>query len=162
KAAALDRVVARILECVGEREDALALIVDDDADTRGILTDALAAAGCRAGSARSGVEMLEELARERPDVIVVDPLNAGADGIGSIARMRIDPALTEIPVVLMLPFEMTPVDMERLAASVEAVARVRRGRVHATAELLRNAAGLPMHHTDDAAPRTDERRKGSG
>ncbi len=162
KAAALDRAVARILECVGEPKDTLVLIVDEDADTRGILSDSLVAAGCRVATVRSGVEMLEELARERPDVIVVDPLNAGGDGIGSVARMRIDPALTGIPVVLMLPFEMTPADMERLAASVEAVARVRRGRVHATAELLRNAAGLPMRHADDAEPRRDERRKGSG
>lgn len=144
KAASLDRVVERILECVDRADGASVMIVDDDADARRILSDALTAAGCRVKSVRSGVEMLEEQAHERPDVIVMDPLNAGSDGIGSIARMRMDPDNMRIPVVLMLPFEMTPADMERLSAAAENVARVRRGRVHATAELLRKAAGVGL------------------
>ena len=157
KAASLDRVVHRILHCVDGTPDARVMIVDDDAEARGILTDALTAAGCEVQSVRSGVELLEEGARERPDVVVIDPLNAGGDVIGSIARMRLDPENTGTPVVLMLPFEMMPADMDRLAAAVEHVARIRRGRVHATAELLRTAAGVPL--SESTATHDGERRE---
>lgn len=160
KAASLDRVVDRILACVEEPKGSMIMIVDDDADARGILSDALNAAGCRTKAVRGGVEMLEEQSREQPDVIVIDPLNASGDGIGSIARMRIDPENATIPVVLMLPFEMTPTDMERLAAATESVVRVRRGRVYATAELLRNAAGIPLPESGGGRPAG--RRESSG
>ncbi len=144
KPVTLERAVSSIMRSVDNREEARLLIVDDDTEVRRILSDALVAAHTRVRGVSSGTDMLDEVARERPDAIVIDPLNAGVDGLGSIARLRMDPATASIPVTLMLPFELPAADMERLGSAVDAIARVRRGRVHATAELLRNAVGIPL------------------
>ena len=147
KPLALDRAVDRILASVGRRDDTRVVIVDDDADVRRVLSDALVAAGCRVRAVRTGSELLEETMHERPDAIVLDPLSSGLDGLSALARMRMDAALATTPVTVLLPLELSTAEMERLSAAVETIVRARRGRVHATAELLRAAAGVPLQES---------------
>ena len=145
KPLAIERATKRICESIAETQEAAILIADADPDVRRILKEALEAAGCRPRAVRGANELLEELTTEIPAAIVVDPLNSGTEGMEMLARLRFEPKLAHVPVFVMLPFELTPPEMEQLSAAVDIVIRARRGRVHATAALIRAAAGVPVH-----------------
>ena len=77
------------------------LVVDDDKDIRDLLSDALAAEGYVAVSARHGAEALERLRDLRPDLILLDLMMPVMDGLAFIAAKKDDPALVDIPVIAM-------------------------------------------------------------
>lgn len=73
-------------------EDLAILVVDDDADTRELLLEALQDCGARARGAASAAEALDAVARDRPDVLLSDIGMPGEDGYALIRRIRTLPA----------------------------------------------------------------------
>jgi two-component system response regulator MprA len=78
---------------------ATVLIVDDDPKLLKMLQRTLAYEGFRVQSATNGTEALAEVQAHRPDVVVLDWLMPGLDGIGVLERMR---AAGDKTLVLML------------------------------------------------------------
>jgi two-component system response regulator MprA len=78
---------------------ATVLIVDDDPKLQRMLQRTLAYEGFQVRSAANGYEALSELQAHRPDVMVLDWLMPGMDGIGVLERMR---ASGDKTLVLML------------------------------------------------------------
>ena len=77
------------------------LVIDDDSDSRILLTHLLEEFGCRVIAADSGEQGLR-LAREfRPQLITVDLLMPHMDGATVIRALRADPELREIPLVIV-------------------------------------------------------------
>ena len=72
----------------------------------------LAFDGFRVSSVADGEAALLEVHREPPDVIVMDIMMPGIDGIDVCARIRGDPATASIPVVLFSALSSTA-DVER-------------------------------------------------
>lgn len=66
----------------------LILVVDDDADLRTLITDFLRSNGLRVESAADGAEMDARIAAERPDLIVLDLMMPGEDGLSILRRVR--------------------------------------------------------------------------
>jgi len=64
------------------------LVVDDDADLRTLISDFLHANGLRVESAADGIEMDARIAVERPDLIVLDLMMPGEDGLSILRRVR--------------------------------------------------------------------------
>jgi signal transduction histidine kinase/DNA-binding response OmpR family regulator len=82
------------LRAGAELENVAILVVDDDADTRELLLEALHCCGARARGAASAAEALEAVARERPDILLSDIGMPGEDGYALIRRIRtLPPAL---------------------------------------------------------------------
>lgn len=78
------------------------LLVDDDDDLRDALQTFLEDAGHGVVTARDGAGALEELSRiEPPDIVVTDFYMPVMDGAELTARMRADPRLASIPIVIM-------------------------------------------------------------
>jgi two-component system response regulator MprA len=78
---------------------ATVLVVDDDPKLQRMLQRTLAYEGFQVRSAANGYEALSELQAHRPDVMVLDWLMPGLDGLGVIERMR---AAGNKTLVLML------------------------------------------------------------
>jgi two-component system, OmpR family, response regulator MprA len=78
---------------------ATVLVVDDDPKLQRMLQRTLAYEGFQVRSAANGYEALSELQAHRPDVMVLDWLMPGLDGLGVIERMR---ASGDKTLVLML------------------------------------------------------------
>src|SRR5512136_3136449 len=78
---------------------ATVLIVDDDPKLLKMLQRTLAYEGLRVLSAASGTEALTAIQAHRPDVVVLDWLMPGLDGIGVLERLR---AAEDKTLVLML------------------------------------------------------------
>ncbi len=78
------------------------LIVDDTADLREAMADILREEGLAVSVAANGREALELLASEPPpDVALVDLLMPEMDGPSFVERLRADPALARIRVIVV-------------------------------------------------------------
>lgn len=77
------------------------LIVDDSLTTRMLESSILESAGFAVEAAASGEEALEMAGRNRYALFLVDVEMPGMDGFGFIERTRADPALREVPCILV-------------------------------------------------------------
>ena len=74
--------------------------VEDDGSIRDIEVYALQSAGLAARGFADGSSFWEAVRRERPDLVVMDIMLPGIDGVERLRRMRADPALSAVPVVM--------------------------------------------------------------
>jgi PAS domain S-box-containing protein len=68
-----------------------AVVVDDEADARALITTALELRGARVtafGSAREALDLLTDATGPRPDILISDLSMAGEDGISLIRKLR--------------------------------------------------------------------------
>src|SRR5207253_5464454 len=77
------------------------LVVDDDADTRRLLTHHLRRAGRRVLEAASGDEAVAIAREQHPAMVLMDIRMPGMDGVTALAALRSDPATHDLPVVMM-------------------------------------------------------------
>ena len=76
------------------------LIVDDNADLREYLRGLLSPA-YEVSTASDGIEALEALLSDRPDIVVSDVMMPRLDGLGLVRKLRADPATADLPVILL-------------------------------------------------------------
>lgn len=81
--------------------DRRVLVIDDDPDSRLILTQLLADIGCETLVAAGGAQGLRLAREHHPDLITLDLLMPKMDGMEVLAELRSDPALARIPVVVV-------------------------------------------------------------
>ncbi len=74
--------------------------VEDDASIRDIEVYALRATGLEARGFEDGTAFWNALQQERPDLVVLDIMLPGIDGIELLRRMRSTPEYRDIPVVM--------------------------------------------------------------
>ena len=74
--------------------------VEDDASIRDIEVYALRSTGMEARGFEDGTSFWEALQQEKPTLVILDVMLPGIDGIELLRRMREDPNLEDIPVVM--------------------------------------------------------------
>ena len=77
------------------------LLAEDDPDIRLVTRLALKKAGYRVTATENGRELLERIAEERPDVVLLGWMMPEMDGAETCRRLKADPATRDIPVVFM-------------------------------------------------------------
>ena len=77
------------------------LIVDDDALNRDVLARRLQQSGHEVESAVNGEAALEILAERPFDLVLLDMVMPGMGGAETLRRMKADPAMKEIPVIVI-------------------------------------------------------------
>lgn len=78
------------------------LIIDDEADIREVAQVSLEmVGGWRVSLARSGREGLALARTERPDAILLDVMMPDMDGPATFSKLQEDPAIRDIPVILL-------------------------------------------------------------
>jgi signal transduction histidine kinase len=77
------------------------LIVDDSLENLRLMQALLAAQGYEILLAQSGEEALATIPAERPDVILLDVLMPGMDGLEVCRRLKANPEVQAIPVILV-------------------------------------------------------------
>ena len=76
------------------------LLVDDSKSARIVLSRLLKQHGFEVDMAESGESALEYLEQGRPDAIFIDYMMDGIDGLEAICRIKEDPNISHIPVVM--------------------------------------------------------------
>jgi DNA-binding response OmpR family regulator len=79
-------------------ETSQVLVVDDDAGIRDLLADYLTKQGMTVKTARDGKEMDERLTGFDPDLVVMDLMLPGEDGLSLTRRLKAD---RDIPVIML-------------------------------------------------------------
>jgi len=119
------------------------LVVDDVPANLGVLLEFLGHAGFKVLVAESGRGALEQLAYSRPDVVLLDVIMPGLDGLAVCRRLKQDAATRDIPVIFMTALTETvdkvagfaaggvdyvtkPVQPEEVLARVRAHIEIRR------------------------------------
>ena len=101
-AAALERPRKRTLPLSPESlRGRRVLVIDDSADSRSLLLEALEDLGCEALWAQDGDEGFWLAHRERPDLILLDLMMPTMDGWDVLASLKRDSELASIPVVVV-------------------------------------------------------------
>ena len=122
------------------------LIIDDEPAARESLEALLAAEGYQLEFAVDGLLGLERAIELYPDIILLDVMMPGIDGFEVCRRLRVDPILAEVPVVMITAlddqvsrlrgieagaddFISKPFDKSELRARVHAICRLNRYRL---------------------------------
>jgi PAS domain S-box-containing protein len=79
----------------------LVLVIDDEEDSRVLLTHTIEEAGCQVMGAASGEEGLALARNAHPDLISVDLLMPGMSGWELVRKIKADPELRSIPVIVV-------------------------------------------------------------
>ncbi|WP_127505816.1 response regulator [Actinoplanes solisilvae] len=120
-------VVARVRQLLGDQDRAdnrtTILIVDDSRTFREQLRELLEGEGYAVLTAPSGEEGLRAAADRRPQAIIVDGVMPGIDGATVIRRIRLDPALRDIPCILMTAADDYATELQMLDAGADAFVR---------------------------------------
>jgi two-component system, OmpR family, response regulator len=78
------------------------LVVDDDREIRTLISQFLTKHGYRVSSARDGAEMMQVLDSSRIDLIVLDLMMPGEDGLALCRRLRAQPGPSgAIPIIML-------------------------------------------------------------
>jgi len=77
------------------------LVVDDDESNRDMLSRRLQRDGYRVQVAANGVDALRQLRAAAFDLVLLDLIMSGLDGYQVLLKMKHDPALREIPVIML-------------------------------------------------------------
>ena len=117
----IERVTDAIAQRAGDAESPLVLIADEDPHVRQILSEALTATGCRITGAADGNEALRIASMRKPDLMLVSLTLRGMNGVTTLATARANPVMREIPVVMLVPRELSTEQMDQLNDSVRAI-----------------------------------------
>lgn len=124
------------------------LIADDNADMREYLSRLLAGAGYEVRAVNDGLEALDAIRAQAPELVVSDVMMPRLDGLALVAALRTDPRTAAVPVLLLSARAGQEASIEGLQAGADdylvkpfAAAELL-ARVRANVELAR----LRNHH----------------
>jgi two-component system, cell cycle response regulator DivK len=96
------------------------LVVEDQADNRQILRDLLGNAGFDLMEAENGEDALAAVAKQRPDLILMDIQLPTMDGYEATRRIRANPEMKDLPIIAVTSNALTGDDAKALAAGCNA------------------------------------------
>jgi two-component system, cell cycle response regulator DivK len=83
------------------------LVVEDQEDNRQILRDLLGSVGYEMVEAGDGAAALERAKEHRPDLILMDIQLPIMDGYEATRRLKADPSLKSIPVIVITSYALS-------------------------------------------------------
>ena len=95
------------------------LVVDDHEDNVELLRARLEARGYQVEAARDGLEALERVDARAPDLILLDVMMPKLDGIEVVRRIKGNPKLPFIPIIMQTALETTEDKVEGLDAGAD-------------------------------------------
>jgi two-component system cell cycle response regulator DivK len=95
------------------------LVVEDQADNRQILRDLLTSEGYRVIEAQDGEEGIRAATAARPDLILMDIQLPLLDGYEATRRIKADPALRAIPIIVVTSYSLSGDEAKARAAGCD-------------------------------------------
>lgn len=77
------------------------LVVDDDPDILEAITPVLEAQPYQIRTARDGVECLDKIREEIPDLLILDLLMPKKDGFAVVRELRENPRYAKLPIIIL-------------------------------------------------------------
>ncbi|MDH5556318.1 MAG: ATP-binding protein [Alphaproteobacteria bacterium] len=102
-------------------KDKLALIVEDEANTRRLLSRSLKKAGWEIAEADNGQDALERIQSRIPDLIVLDLMMPVMDGETFLQVLRSNPDYVTVPVMIVTAKPISAIERTKLQHNAETV-----------------------------------------
>ena len=96
------------------------LVVEDQEDNRRILRDLLTSANYEVIEAVTGEDGVASAETHRPDLILMDIQLPGLDGYEATRRIKSNPALSQIPVIVVTSYALSGDDVKAFEAGCDA------------------------------------------
>ena len=135
-----DDLLDAMRRCTPARSGGTVVAIDDEPAALDLAEAALAPAGWTVVRASGGQEGIELVRRSPPDVVLLDLLMPDLDGFAVVERLRSDPALADVPIVVMTAKDLSRVDRARLDGRVSHLATKGSLRQGELAELVERMA----------------------
>jgi two-component system cell cycle response regulator DivK len=97
----------------------LILVVEDQEDNRRIMRDLLASAGYEVMEALTGEEGVAAAESHRPDLILMDIQLPGLDGYEATRRIKTNPDLHHIPIIVVTSYALSGDDVKAFGAGCD-------------------------------------------
>jgi DNA-binding response OmpR family regulator len=121
------RLTAVLKKFQGATEGRSILVVEDDRDTRALLSRLLREQGWAVSEAANGCAGLESVAERSPDLILLDLMMPEMDGFEFILELRQREAGRAVPVIVLSAMEITQQDHVRLLGNGHVSKILRKG-----------------------------------
>ncbi len=95
------------------------LVVEDQEDNRQIIRDMLATTDYEITEAENGEQALAAIAKQRPDLILMDIQLPIMDGYEATRRIKADPALKSIPIIAVTSYALSGEEQKARAAGCD-------------------------------------------
>ncbi len=95
------------------------LVVEDQEDNRQIIRDMLSATDYQITEAQNGEEALAAVAKQRPDLILMDIQMPVFDGYEPTRRIKADPAPRSIPIIAITSYALSRDEQKARAAGCD-------------------------------------------
>ena len=95
------------------------LVVEDQEDNRQIIRDMLSATDYQVTEAENGEEALAAVAKQRPDLILMDIQMPILDGYEATRRIKADPGLRSIPIIAITSYALSGDEQKARAAGCD-------------------------------------------
>jgi two-component system, cell cycle response regulator DivK len=95
------------------------LVVEDQPDNRQIIRDMLAPTDYEITEAENGEEALAAIAKQRPDLILMDIQLPIMDGYTATSRIKADPTLRSIPIIAVTSYALSGEEKKARAAGCD-------------------------------------------
>lgn len=116
---AMGRIAQAAPRTLADRNLGRILVVDDNEMNRDILMRHLERQGHHVSSSDTGTKALQILAEETYDLVLLDILMPGLNGYQVLEKMKADPALREIPVIMISALDETDSVVHCIALGAE-------------------------------------------
>ena len=95
------------------------LVVEDQPDSRQIIRDMVAGTDYEITEAENGEEALAAIAKQRPDLILMDIQLPIMDGYTATRLIKTDPALRSIPIIAVTSYALAVEERKARAAGCD-------------------------------------------
>ena len=96
------------------------LVIEDQEDNRRIFRDLLTSAGYDVIEAVNGVEGVSAAETHNPDLILMDIQLPGIDGYEATRRIKANPNLQKIPIIVVTSYALSGDDVKAFEAGCDA------------------------------------------
>lgn len=77
------------------------LVIEDDKFLRELISQKILKEGYDVAEAVDGEKGVEAVKKEKPDLVLLDLILPGIDGFEVLARIKADPSISQVPVIIL-------------------------------------------------------------
>jgi len=140
-----DELLASLARIVGQQQKPHLLVVDDDPAVIDMIVQLLEDSPYQVEAVTDGVQALNTIKADPPDIILLDLIMPKLDGFGVIEKLREQPEIGEIPIIILTAKSLSATEIETLTKRIFAIIQKQGLQGETLLQQIENAMGQASH-----------------